>query len=653
MLVRTYVGRDRTSLIGWEGASSAFGLGLQCVLMVPCDSFSFFFCLLPFHRSSYNCWTVVRLKRFIERQRLDNPTTPEDGTNLHTTTNTTNDGGISETASSSVATTQITYPDVGEWAYGKTFQSYVSACICTQQLAICTVFISFVGENILAVWNHLHLGSFSTLPWSSWLLESHVGVMTLALPLFLSLSFIPSLKGLSTVMMVATVLLLLTLFLLGLVVDDQWDHRPPTIEDGAASFQAPRAPLALCAILYSFEGICLVLPIESAMKKEESQQYFRPVFFTSMTLVAVVLAGFSSVCVAAFGTVTNGSITAFLVQEFPNDQSLQGLLLLANLAVSLSVLLTYPLQLYPAVELVAPALSIWWSNQAQAQPPQSSQRSLCSLSSCCGGGRHNDQAEQEEEEEEKDLTGFEPLQPLPEYGAVSVSEWDWDELQEHRYEDDDDDNDGNTKPKPPHHETESSGNGVTLDSIQNGRSNNHNLDGADSNGRGNPAADDVVSLRSFLSLALSFPNPILPKMVLPGDSPQLRASLVLLTFAVAAVVPNVQALISLAGALAGSSSALLIPPVMKLAFLRHVEQEHQPQTVRIHKSGSQDDDDEDEEEGPAKNRPSPPSRQVRMWQLEKLECYSLLGAGLVFLVIGTQASLSDIAAIYRHGDQRL
>ena len=50
-----------------------------------------------------------------------------------------------------MASSALTYPDVGEWAYGEKFEKFTSACICTQQLAICTVFFSFIGENIYAV----------------------------------------------------------------------------------------------------------------------------------------------------------------------------------------------------------------------------------------------------------------------------------------------------------------------------------------------------------------------------------------------------------------------------------------------------------------------------------------------------------------------
>ena len=72
--------------------------------------------------SSYNCWTVVRVKRYIEHQRhrVDMPTTD----------NCDRENGLSsdqasEAGSTSTVNTNITYPDLGEWAYGKTFQSYV------------------------------------------------------------------------------------------------------------------------------------------------------------------------------------------------------------------------------------------------------------------------------------------------------------------------------------------------------------------------------------------------------------------------------------------------------------------------------------------------------------------------------------------------
>jgi len=243
-LVKGYMGAGCLSLpwavsqIGmWGGIASIFGLSLW---------------------SSYNCWTVVQLKRYMERTAMsdlipeavardphqfallhaatapstasavdgigtavtgggtghggaidlsavtltasankskdeekdgnddDDDHTSEDGGGMATSSTANNSlaNEIIETASraSTSVRTNITYPDVGEWAYGRQFQSYVTTCICTQQLAICTVFISFVGENLLAVLMRIGVDG------------GHAAVMTATLPLYLGLSLIPSLK---------------------------------------------------------------------------------------------------------------------------------------------------------------------------------------------------------------------------------------------------------------------------------------------------------------------------------------------------------------------------------------------------------------------------------------------------------------------------
>lgn len=79
-------------------------------------SFGFFAVFLMSFWSSYNCWTVVRVKRYIEHQRhrADIAVPAEDL-----------DDKASDNGSVATSASNITYPDLGEWAYGKTFQSYV------------------------------------------------------------------------------------------------------------------------------------------------------------------------------------------------------------------------------------------------------------------------------------------------------------------------------------------------------------------------------------------------------------------------------------------------------------------------------------------------------------------------------------------------
>jgi proton-coupled amino acid transporter len=260
-----------------------------------------------------------------------------------------------------------------------------------------------------------------------------------------------------------------------------------------------------------------------------------------------------------------------LLQVYDSSSPLFGWLLAANTLVSLSVLVTLPLQLFPAVELVAP----WWAQTS------ASFKGLCNPSFAATA-----------DGDEKDLAGFEPLPPLPEHELYEHEEKEEEEgMAEHHYDD-------------------------ALD---------------------NPQEQDEQWRTGMISIMSLFPTP-----TIPGDSPQLRTILVLLTYTVAVVVPNVQSLISLAGAVTGSSTALLIPPLLELAWLNHLEKDDNK------------DDGVDEKQWLMGGISSSGSNTWlslfgSKWWKKKLKCWILLLLGSVFCGIGSWASLADIIAIYTRG----
>ena len=228
-----------------------------------------------------------------------------------------------------------TYPDIVTRVYGPSFGSYLRKCICFQQLGICTVFVTFVGENLLAI-QAGHTAAFT---------------MTCVLPILLGITWYatPSLQIMAPMTAAATVLWGIALLLMAAVIFDEWSQRPRDHDTKIITADAtPNGPLmALCAILYSFEGICLILPIESSMTQPK---HFPIVFFSSMTIVTLVFCVIGSICVLCYGPViTNGSITAYMLEQ-PHTSSNGLVLLFANTAISMSVLLTYPLQLFPCLE---------------------------------------------------------------------------------------------------------------------------------------------------------------------------------------------------------------------------------------------------------------------------------------------------------------
>ena len=533
-LVKGYIGPGCLSL-PW--AVSQLGLTLGCLFIGIMACWT-----------SYNCWTIVKMKRYIERRHQAQERHQEQL-----------DETISEAPSTVTNATSITYPGVGEWAYGRSFQKYITVCILMQQLAICTVFLSFIGANLQAVLKNItHDG----------LLSSHMVVITIAVPFVMVLSFLPNLKSLAPVMWVGTLLLLASFATLGIVIGMEWSNRPAQLPE----FNLAQSPLAACAILYSFEGICLILPIEAAMKRPRR---FQQVFTIAMVANFFALSAVASLCVLAFGKITNGSVTAYLIETRSSDASLVWWILAANTLVSLSVLLTYPLQLFPSLELVAPWVA----------------------------GMHPNNTDDDEDNDEaldNELNDFEPLPVLPEHDVVSV---DFPgTAQEHRYGLVDNNEDNDT-------------------AVQNEIA----PEGDQSSRQG----------RSFLDVALT-------SMTVPGDSMVLRATLVLFTYVVAVAIPNVQSLISLAGALAGSSTALLVPPVLDLAWIKQLEQEAMADDSRApHR-----EDDADR----YRFHQWVTAYFAKIWGkwwMDRLRCYVLLLLGVVFALIGTASSIRDIVREYR------
>jgi len=414
-------------------------------------------CIIMSYWSSYNSWTVVRIKRFCNE----------------------ND------------TVALTYPDVARELCGEGLALFTSACICVQQLSICTVFLSFCGANLQA----LALVAEVDL--------SHAEGITFVLPFAAALCCLPSLKSLAPVMATGTALLFSGLSLLGVVIVMEWRNRP--LERIEVDWV--KVPLTLCAILYSFEGICLILPVEAVMRRPN---YFGSVFAGAMVTAASVFCMTASLSVLAFGKVTNGSITAFLLANDASDSFVvHVLLLIANAVVSLSVLVTYPLQLYPCLGLIEPFLG---STAAQTE-----------------------------------AMGFSALRDEPvndsSVGARLVEE-DCDQnstYQQRQFPD----------------------------------------------GEPQRAAGSTSTLKT-------------------------RMTLVFATYVVAIVIPSVESLISLAGALAGSSTAFILPPVLHIAYLRQQEMVLVGTRWRMYVS------------------------------------YALLVFGVIFMTVGTGASLWEIRQTFLH-----
>ncbi|KAL5019384.1 hypothetical protein ScPMuIL_005106 [Solemya velum] len=92
----------------------------------------------------------------------------------------------------------------------------------------------------------------------------------------------------------------------------------------------------------AFEGIGLVIPIESSM--EGNRHNFAAFLHGAVGVLSVVLGGFGILGYLRFGT----DVKQMLNTNIPSGSALS---LAVNICVCIGVLLTFPLQIYPAVEI--------------------------------------------------------------------------------------------------------------------------------------------------------------------------------------------------------------------------------------------------------------------------------------------------------------
>jgi proton-coupled amino acid transporter len=124
------------------------------------------------------------------------------------------------------------------------------------------------------------------------------------------------------------------------------------------------------------------------------------------------------------------------------------------------------------------------------------------------------------------------------------------------------------------------------------------------------------------------------------------------------VVPNVESLVSLAGAVAGSSTALLIPPILELAWIRHLEKDGiglgdweggpsaASKTTLVQQQHSSSDNGITT--GPAlpSKRNHHRTRKRKSFWKEKAVSWFLLGMGIIFAAFGSYFSVQDIVQTY-------
>jgi proton-coupled amino acid transporter len=229
-------------------------------------------------------------------------------------------------AAASDGTKEISYSDIGRAAFGSTGAKVVDFAIVTAQMGFSTAYMIFIGHNVEAA-----LGS--CIGPASWMLLTAFFVCPLV--------WLRSLKKLSfgAILADAAVVFGLCVIVIYALVYSGGAARtevdPPT-PVGSKPF------IFFGMAVFAFEGAGIILPMKQSMQHPEE---FSGVLRTGMVVITCVYVVFPLTVYLCFAGATEDMITANLPDR-------DFVVIMVELLYSLGLFLTYPIQMFPAIQIV-------------------------------------------------------------------------------------------------------------------------------------------------------------------------------------------------------------------------------------------------------------------------------------------------------------
>lgn len=229
------------------------------------------------------------------------------------------------------------YGDLGATIVGPRFRSLILASIALSQIGFVCAGLIFTAENLAAFLHAVTPREMSL----------DVGVHSLIalqiLPL-IPLALIRNISKLGPVALLADVFILVGLAYIWYY--DIWTLARKGLDPSVRLFNAADFTLTIGSAIFTFEGIGLILPIQSSMEKP---QHFGPLLYLVMLIITVIFTSVGALCYATFGERTRIQV----ISNFPRNSALVNAV---QLLYSLAVLGGEPVQLFPALRIIETSL---------------------------------------------------------------------------------------------------------------------------------------------------------------------------------------------------------------------------------------------------------------------------------------------------------
>ena len=223
------------------------------------------------------------------------------------------------------------FGDMGGILYGRWLRILILSSVALSQIGFVSAYIVFTSENlqafVLAISNCRHWIDIKAM-------------VFMQLIVFLPLSLIRDISKLGGTALAADFFILL-----GLIYLYYYDILTLSKNHGIsdiANFNPRDWTLFIGTAIFTFEGVGLIIPIQESMKKPSE---FPRVLAGVMIIITVVFISMGALSYAAFGSSTKTVILLNLPQDNKSVNAIQFL-------YSLAILLSTPLQLFPAIRIM-------------------------------------------------------------------------------------------------------------------------------------------------------------------------------------------------------------------------------------------------------------------------------------------------------------
>ncbi|GFF57246.1 vacuolar amino acid transporter 3 [Aspergillus udagawae] len=225
------------------------------------------------------------------------------------------------------------YGDIGERIAGPRFRWLILGSITISQLGFVCTGIIFTADNVRAFLSAVAENSKNVL-------STNI-LIALQLAVLVPLAFIRNISKLGPAALLADVFILM-----GLAYIYYYDIATIASRHGLESsvqlFNPKSFTLTIGSCIFTFEGIGLILPIQSSMKHPEK---FDRLLYTVMIIITVLFTAVGALSYGAFGSDTKIEVINNLPQ---GDKFVNAMQFLYSMAILIGV----PVQLFPAVRIM-------------------------------------------------------------------------------------------------------------------------------------------------------------------------------------------------------------------------------------------------------------------------------------------------------------